>query len=96
MIKDKVLTLIKEHRQEFHRFRVRAIYLFGSIARDDENPQSDIDILVAFEGPATFDQYMDLKFYLEDLFHRKVDLITESGLRPELRKYVERDLIRAA
>ena len=40
--------------------------------------------------------YMDLKFYLEDLFQRKVDLITEAGLRPELKEYVNQEMIRAA
>ena len=72
------------------------IYLFGSVARGEEGPQSDIDILVDFQGPATFDRYMELKFYLEELFQRKVDLITQEGLRAEIRGYVEEDMIRAA
>ena len=96
MIKKQVLKLLKEHKNDLKQYRVRSLYLFGSVARDEESPTSDIDVLVAFEGPGTFDQYMDLKFYLENLFNRKVDLVTEAGLRPELRNTVKQDLIRAA
>ncbi len=96
MIKNQILRLIKEHQKELKQYQVESIYLFGSVAREEEGPQSDVDILVAFEGPGTFDQYMDLKFYLEDLFKRKVDLVTEAGLRPELRDIVKQDLIHAA
>lgn len=96
MIKEQVLNTLKGHQEDFKRFKVKAIYLFGSVARGEEGPQSDIDILVAFDGPCTFDQYMDLKFYLENLLLRKIDLVTEAALRPELRNTVFEDLIRAA
>ena len=96
MIRDTVLKLLQLHRKDLEQYHVKSMYLFGSVARGEEGPQSDIDILVAFVGPATFDRYMDLKFFLEELFQRKVDLITETGLRPELRKYIVEDLIRAA
>jgi len=96
MMKDQVLTIIHKHQAELKRYYVKSLYLFGSVARGEEGPQSDIDLLVTFDKEATFDLYMDLKFFLEDILNRKVDLITESGLRPELRKYVEEDLIRAA
>ena len=96
MMRDKVLAILKANRTHLDDFHVKDIYLFGSVARGDENPQSDIDVLVAFDSPATFDSYMDLKFFLEDLFQKKVDLVTEEGLRPELRKSVAEDLIHAA
>jgi len=96
MIKDKVIALLKEHKNELKRLHVKSIYLFGSVARGEERPNSDIDVLVVFEGASTFDNYMDLKFFLEELLGRKVDLITEAGLRPELKKSVQEDLIRAA
>jgi predicted nucleotidyltransferase len=51
-------------------------------------------VLVSFRGRATFDGYMGLKSYLEELFGRKVDLVTEKGLKPRARSHVERDLIR--
>lgn len=96
MIKNHILSLIGSHKKELLNYHVKSLHLFGSVARDDDNINSDIDILVNFDVPATFDLYMNLKFFLEELFKRKVDLVTEAALRPELRKYVEQDLIRAA
>jgi len=52
-----------------------------------------VDILVTFEGPATFDNFMGLKLDLEDLLDRKVDLGTPNTLRPEMRARVEKDLL---
>jgi predicted nucleotidyltransferase len=78
------------------RFGVLSLKLFGSAARGDAAPGSDIDVLVDFGGPPTFDQYMDLKFFLEELLCGKVDLVTESGLRPRLRPHIEQEAIRVA
>lgn len=78
------------------RFGVERLGVFGSASRDEATSDSDIDILVAFRGPATFDGYFDLKFYLEELLGREVDLVTEKALREELREKVEKDLIRVA
>ena len=55
-----------------------------------------MDVLVEFEGPATFSAYMDLKFYLEDLLGRPVDLVTDKALRKELRPNIEKEMIRVA
>lgn len=96
VIKNKVLTLLKEHIKEIREFNIQKISIFGSVARDQETPQSDIDILIKFNGPASFDLYMDLKFFLEDLLGRKVDLITEDAIRNEIKHYVDKDLIRVA
>lgn len=96
MIKQKVLTLLKEHLNEIKQFKIQKISIFGSVARDDETTQSDIDILIKFKGPATYDMYMNLKFYLEDLLGRNVDLVTEDAIRPEIKQYVEKDLIHVA
>ena len=65
-------------------------------ARDELGVSSDVDVLVEFAGPATFGAYMDLKFYLEDLLGRPVDLVTDKALRNELRPYVEKEMIRVA
>lgn len=96
MIRDRVLDLLRDRKQDLTHYHVKALYLFGSVARGEESLDSDVDILVSFLDQTTFDQYMDLKFYLEDLFQRKIDLVTEAGLRPEIKKYLEEDLIRAA
>jgi len=96
MLRKKISSILSAHHDELARFHVKSLFIFGSIARDEAGPDSDVDILVFFEGPATFDQYMDLKFFLEDLIGRKVDLVTENGLRDELKEYVEKDMIRVA
>ena len=70
--------------------------LFGSAARDELRPDSDIDVLVEFDGPASYDRYFDLKDYLEQLLGRTVDLVTSKGLKPRARQHVEQDLIRVA
>ncbi len=75
------------------KYGVTSLAVFGSMARGDDREGSDVDILVTFEGPATFDNYFDLKFHLEDLFGRPVDLGTPDTLRPEMRSAVEKNLI---
>lgn len=96
MIKDKVISLLQEHQSDIRAFRIQKIGIFGSVARNQETQQSDIDILIQFDGPASYDSYIELKFYLEGLLGRKVDLVTEDSLRKEIRPYVEKDLIRVA
>jgi hypothetical protein len=92
-----ILDLLNQHRDELlKRFGARHLALFGSAARDELRVDSDIDVLVEFEGPATFDGYFDLKTYLEQLMGRPVDLVTEKGLKPRARRHVEKDLIRVA
>ena len=78
------------------QFGVKHLSLFGSGARDELRDDSDIDILVEFDGAVTFDRYFGLKDYLEALLSRPVDLITERGLKPRAGKHVERDVIRVA
>lgn len=91
MRRDHVLSLLAEHKSVLEaRFSVSRLALFGSTARDSAEPESDIDILVAFDGPATSERYFGVQFYLEDLFGCVVDLVTEKALRP----YVEREAVR--
>jgi predicted nucleotidyltransferase len=97
MNRSTILTLLRERRDEIRaRFGVKELSLFGSAARDELRADSDVDVLVEFDGPATFDRYFDLKSLLEELFARRVDLVTEKGLKPRARRHVERDLIRVA
>ncbi|RPI36769.1 MAG: nucleotidyltransferase [Nitrospiraceae bacterium] len=75
------------------KYGVRKIGIFGSFARVEEKEGSDIDVLVDFnEGAKTFDHFMDLKFFLEDLFGRKVDLVTVDALRPQLREGILKEV----
>ena len=75
------------------RFGVTRLALFGSTARDAATANSDVDILVDFEGAATSQRYFGVQFYLEDLLGCSVDLVTEKALRQELRPYIEREAI---
>jgi len=91
-----VLGVLGADPQRFARFGVRFLALFGSVARDEAAGESDVDVLVEFDGPATFERYMGLKFHLEDLLGRRVDLVTRRALRQELRPAVEQEAIRVA
>jgi len=75
------------------RFGVTQLALFGSTARNAARPDSDIDILVGFDGPATSDRYFGVQFFLEDLFGRTVDLVTDKALRSKLRAYIEAEAV---
>ena len=91
MTRREAMDILRRHRRDLDRFDVKSIALFGSTARDEAAPDSDVDILVDFHGPATFSNYMDLVHFLEDRFGAKVDLVTETGLRERVRPYVEKD-----
>jgi predicted nucleotidyltransferase len=75
------------------KYGVKSLAVFGSMARGDDHEGSDVDILVTFDGPATFDNFFDLKFYLEDALGRPIDLVTPKALRPEMRPRIERECI---
>ena len=75
------------------KYGVKSLSVFGSMARGDDREESDVDVLVTFEGPVTFRQFMGLKLDLEEMFGRAVDLATPDTLRPEIRPGVEKDLI---
>jgi uncharacterized protein len=79
LTKRQIITLLKEHEQALKDFGVKRIALFGSYATGKQTQASDIDFLVEFEQP-TFDNFMNLSSYLERLFHKKVDVLTNSGI----------------
>ncbi|HLE61577.1 MAG TPA: nucleotidyltransferase family protein [Pyrinomonadaceae bacterium] len=96
MNRTDVLKLISARRPDLARFGVRSLALFGSIARDEGHPGSDVDVLVEFDGKATFDGYINLKLFLEELLKCKVDLVTRNGLRPRIRPYIEKEAVYVA
>ena len=89
-----IVQLLGQHKAALtERFSVRDLALFGSFARDAASAQSDVDVLVTFDGPATAERYFGLMFYLEDLLGRPVDLVTDKALRTEIRPHALRDAI---
>jgi predicted nucleotidyltransferase len=77
------------------KYGAKSLAIFGSMARGDDHEESDVDVLVTFEGKATFDQFMGLKLDLEDLFGRRVDLLTPKCLRPAMRAEIDKEAILA-
>jgi uncharacterized protein len=94
MQRNRAFQLLAEHKEHLsRRYGVTALALFGSTARGDAREDSDVDILVSFDGPATSERYFGVQFYLEDLLGHPVDLVTDKALRPEIRPYVEREAV---
>jgi uncharacterized protein len=98
MSRDELLELLRRHHPELQaRFGVRSLALFGSHARDEAGPESDVDLVIEFEeGAVTWATYNELLDFLEALLGRGVDVVSLSRLKPRLRGYVEREMIRVA
>jgi len=71
--REQIFRIIESHKDEIKKFGVRRLALFGSAARDKLSDDSDLDFVVEF-AKKSFDNYMDLKFFLEDLFHARLIL----------------------
>lgn len=93
MKRSEILQTLAAHRDELTRRGVKTLAVFGSVARDEARPDSDVDILVEFQDSATFNGYMDLKFFLEDLLGRPVDLVTRKSIRPRLKTQIESEAL---
>ena len=94
MNRDEALELLRAHKSTLaQRFGVVGLALFGSIVRSRATGNSDVDILVRFDSPATSKRYFGVQFYIEDLLGRPVDLVTDKALRTEMRPYIEREMI---
>lgn len=95
MKRSRAIELLRQSKDTLaSRYGVREIALFGSVASDAAIESSDVDVLVAFDGPATSRRFFGVQFYLEDLLGARVDLVTEKALRPELRPVIEAEAVR--
>ncbi len=94
LTREQVLAKLGEERDNIRRFGVRSLGLFGSVARAENTSASDLDMLVEFEHKS-FDAYMDLKAYLEDLFDCPVDLVLADALKPRLREPILNETVHA-
>jgi uncharacterized protein len=95
MDKQQVLNLLDAHRDHLDEFAVKALFLFGSVARDEATPESDVDFLVEFNRPVGLFMLLGLQSFLEELLGCSVDLGTPNSLRPYMRERVLKEAIRA-
>ncbi|MBP6822363.1 MAG: nucleotidyltransferase family protein [Acidobacteria bacterium] len=87
--KQELIDLIQSHDAELKAFGVKRLGLFGSFVRNEPKPESDVDILIEFApGQETFRNFTELGFFLEDLFGRRVDLLTPKWLSPYIGPYI--------
>jgi len=90
---NSIIKKIKDNIDSIKKFGVKKIGLFGSYIHDKQTLDSDIDILVEFKsGQKTFDNYMDLKFYLEEIFKLNVDLVVTEAIKPDLKPNILRNV----
>ena len=93
MRRKSVLTILEEQLPSLvEGYQMKSLYLFGSTARDEAGPESDVDFLVRLEHP-TFEHYIGLKHQLEDLLGCKVDLVSAKKVPAELRPHIEADAL---
>ena len=91
--KEFVLMLIRQHESDIKTFGVRRMGLFGSFVRDQQGKDSDIDILVEFEpGLKTFDNFIHLAFFLEDILKHRVELVTPDALSPYIGPHIMKEV----
>lgn len=93
LTKNEIVRIIQSKTNELKAYGVKRIGIFGSFVTSSSKKKSDIDILVEFEeGKKVFDNYMELKFFLEKIFHRKVDLVIKDALKPRIKQYILKEV----
>jgi len=95
MTREQIIQQLKKHKGELDAFGVRSLSLFGSVARGEERPDSDIDILVDFERIGGLFEFVRLKNFLEQTLNKPVDLVTPDALKPQLREKILQESIHA-
>ncbi len=96
MKREEALRVLAEHREEIAAFGVTSLSIFGSVARDEAGPESDVDILVEFGIAADLFEFVRLQNYLAGILGRRVDLATPDALRESMREQILKGALRAA
>lgn len=94
MKRDEILTIVRTHQKSLQELGVKSLSLFGSGARNQIEPDSDVDFLVEFDSPVGLFGLFQVQHYLEEILERSVDLGTLKALREHLRKPVLEEAIR--
>jgi len=95
MKRQEAITVLANHQKSLKEFGVSSLMLFGSVARDEARPDSDVDLLVEFDRPVGLFTFVRLKRYLEEILDNPVDLGTPDSLKPYLKEAVSQEVIRA-
>ena len=96
MRRNEVLSALKQAEPDLRARGVAALYIFGSIARDEARPGSDVDVFIDKDKSRKFgfDEFMDVYFMIQERLGTAVDYGTREGLHPVLRPTIEREAIR--
>jgi hypothetical protein len=95
MKRDEVLSVLRAQRERLRsEHGVKSLGLFGSVARDEAGPNSDVDLLVEFERPTGYFGLVRLQLLLQELLGCPVDLGTPGSLRPSMRQRIDKEAIR--
>jgi hypothetical protein len=96
LTRDRAVQLLREHMDEMRALGVESLSIFGSVARDEAGPESDVDVLMELKPGVGLFQYVDIQERLQEILGRQVDLATPRALRPWMREQVLAEAIRAA
>ena len=95
MKRQEILERLARHRDELREYGVGSLALFGSVSREEETAESDIDILVEFSRPVGMLAFLRLQHRLTEILGRRVDLVTPKALRPAWRERILSETVRA-
>ena len=94
MTRDDIITFLTHHKSEIEqRYGVTKIGLAGSYARNEATLESDIDIIVEIKSPNKFRSFFYLLYFLQDALGKQIDLVTESSLKPLVKKTILKDIV---
>ncbi len=90
----EIINLLQKHKEELRKeYGVKHIKIFGSYARNEQKENSDLDILVSLNGKVDLLEFVELKFYLEEITRLPVDLVSDRGMSPFLKPYIEKNIV---
>ena len=90
----EVIEILKKHKKELYKkYNIKSLGIFGSYARGEENPESDIDILVEFSEVPSLFKYMEIERFIENMISKKVDIIEKYSIKKGWEKYILDEII---
>ncbi len=90
----RIIDTLRQHKEKMRKkYGVKSIGIFGSYVRGEQREDSDLDILIEFERPVDFFEFLELEEYLENILKVKVDLVLKKTLKPEIAKYVLNEVV---